>query len=122
LDLEISKKEETGYMERLIADVDLLQSQNTNISGLMEKAKLALQDIQKVFEQIGHDLNQASSLMGSADALLRGGLWARQNTLISRVDQAVKDWKNVVAAADDFLNAEAAFSGITDSVIPPKSG
>lgn len=122
LNIQATKKTEVVYMEKLIADVTSLQSQNSNISGLMEKALLALQDIQKVFEQIGHDLNQASGLMGSADALLRGGLWVRQTVLKSRVDEAVKDWRNVVAAADDFLNAESVYSGITDSVVPPKSG
>ncbi|KAJ4267184.1 hypothetical protein NW762_003285 [Fusarium torreyae] len=119
---QAEKETEKLYMERLIVDVELLDSQNKNIAKLMDSAKTALEGIRKIFEGIGNDLKEASSLMGNADSLLRGGLWVRQNMLVDRVNEAVADWRKVVTAADDFLDAEASVLGITDSVVPPKVG
>lgn len=119
--IQEAKKKEITYMERLVADVTLLQSQNDKMQILMVKAKAGLEGVQKSYEQIGRDLKEASSLLGTTDDLLRLTLWTRQRLLKKRVDEVVADWGHVVSACDDFLNAECTYSGIVEGVVVPKS-
>ncbi|KAL7755709.1 hypothetical protein ACKLNR_014236 [Fusarium oxysporum f. sp. zingiberi] len=122
LGLQADDKKEIASLEAVISAVNLLSQQNKTMSNQIAKAKVALTEIQKTFEEMGRDLERAAEMMGAAKGYVRKSLFARKTIIKARVNSAVQDYKDTIAAAQELLATDSNIqtSGITPDVDPPK--
>ncbi|GKU22943.1 unnamed protein product [Fusarium langsethiae] len=122
LGLQSDDKKEIASLEAVIGAVNMLSQQNKTMSDQISRAQVALKEIQKVFEEMGRDLERAAELMGAAKGYVRKSLFARKRVIKSRIDEAVKDYQDTIDAAQELLDTDSNIqtSGITPDVSAPK--
>ncbi|GKU15012.1 unnamed protein product [Fusarium langsethiae] len=122
LGLQSDDKKEIASLEAVIGAVNMLSQHNKTMSYQISRAQVALKEIQKVFEEMGRDLERAAELMGGAKGYVRKSLFARKRVIKSRIDEAVKDYQDTIDAAQELLDTDSNIqtSGITPDVSAPK--
>ncbi|KAF4437158.1 hypothetical protein F53441_13116 [Fusarium austroafricanum] len=122
LGLQTDDNRNIASLEAVISGVNLLSRQNKVMSNEIAKAKVALTEIQNTFEEMGRDLERAAEMMGAAKGFVRRSLFERKALIKARVDSAIQDYNDAIAAAEELLVTDSNIqtSGITPDVDPPK--